>query len=361
MNPSVLFLQNRTHRAGAQTCLARLLKHETVRRWSPILICSRGGWLVDECRRISVTVIEEQFPSSRSLGGRLYGNAAFAKRVAAKLGTRPAIVQANDHQEGLIGLDLAKRLGARSAVFLRSPTMTRDDYLKYRCDRYDFVSAVGDEFRARVQAWEPRREIALIRDGIFADEFLPARPKAVRPPTRILVIGSPLAWKGWADLTEALFLLEREGALPPTRFDFTGARPDPNENDLKLDRLATSICNFLGRVEGFCDLVTSYDLVINPSRMETFGMAAIEVLAAGVPLLSSRTGVIEQVQERSDMLFAPAEPPALASALRNVLAHWEKLDFGVSAAQENIRRNLLIDHAASQLNNSYKRLLAPGI
>jgi len=65
--------------------------------------------------------------------------------------------------------------------------------------------------------------------------------------------------------------------------------------------------------------VLGYDLVINPSRMESFGTAAIEVLAAGVPLLSSRTGVIEQVQESAEMLFPPHRPEALASALKNVL------------------------------------------
>jgi glycosyltransferase involved in cell wall biosynthesis len=328
-----------------------------MQRWNPVLVCSYGGWLADECRRIGVRVIEENFPSSRSLPGRLYGNAAFARRVAAKLGMRPAIVQANDHQEGLLGLELGNRLGARTAIFLRSPTMNRDDYFKYHCDRYDFVSAVGDEFRARAQAWEPGREIALIRDGIYADEILPLKPKPERPPSRVLVIGSPLAWKGWADLTEALHLLERAGVLPPMRFDFTGTRPAPSENDLKLDRLAAANCNFLGRVEAFRDLVRSYDLVINPSRMETFGMAAIEVLAAGVPLLSSRTGVIEQVQEQSDMLFAPGHPAALASALKNVGERWIDMDFGVARAQENIRRSLLIDHAAARLNEGYQRLM----
>ncbi len=187
--------------------------------------------------------------------------------------------------------------------------------------------------------------------------FSPLKPKPVRPPGRVLVIGSPLAWKGWADLTEALYLLERTGALPPMHFDFTGVRPDPGENDLKLDRFAVATCGFLGRVEAFRDLVRSYDLVINPSRMETFGMAAIEVLAAGVPLLSSRTGVIEQVQEQSDMLFSPAQPAELAAALRKLVESWADLDFGVATAQVNIRRSLLIDHAAARLNEGYRDLL----
>ncbi|MEX2129664.1 MAG: glycosyltransferase family 4 protein, partial [Xanthobacteraceae bacterium] len=158
--------------------------------------------------------------------------------------------------------------------------------------------------------------------------------------------------------TEALFRLEQEGALPPMQIDFTGNRPDPTLNDLKLGRLKASRCNFLGRVEAFRDLSRSYDLVINPSRMETFGMAAIEVLAAGVPLLSSRTGVMEQVQERPQMLFAPGRPDELAAALKRVLREWPDLDFGVARSQENIRRRFLIDNTVGRVNAAYEQLMS---
>jgi glycosyltransferase involved in cell wall biosynthesis len=359
VDPSVLFVQNRTHRAGAQTCLERLLRHEVIRRWNPTLVCSPGGWLATECSRRGMSVIETRFPRSRSLPARLFGNAAFARHVRRALDAqqiRPVIVHANDHTEGLLGLEVARHVAARTAIFLRSPTMTRNDYFKYRCARYDLVAAVGDDFRARVQAWDPRREIALIHDGIFVEEIGPPKSKPSEPPRRVLVIGSPLAWKGWADLTEALFLLERTGALPLMRFDFTGTAPDRAGNDLRLERLAKAQCDFLGRVEAFRDLVLGYDLVINPSRAETFGMAAIEVLAAGVPLLSSRTGVIEQVLERSDMLFRPSDPRALAEALRRLFGRWSELDFGVARAQERIRQLFRIDRTVACLDAAYRRL-----
>ena len=106
------------------------------------------------------------------------------------------------------------------------------------------------------------------------------------------------------------------------------------------------------------DLVRGYDLVINPTRMESFGMAAIEVLAAGVPLLSSRTGVIEQVQKREEMLFPPSRPVALAAALQHLLTNWNTVDFGVARAQENIRSRFLIDHTVARIAAAYERLLA---
>ena len=359
---STVFLQGRTHRAGAQTCLARLLRHKAMHRWNPVLVCSAPGWLTRECERENIPVICEAFPKSRSLSGRLFGNARFVRNVAAKLQTASVqdvkIVHANDHIEALLGLMLAKKLTARRAIFLRSPGMTQRDYFKYRCDDYRLIAAVGDELCTRARGWNSSRPIELIHDGLELAEFAEAKPKPEHAPTKVLVIGSPLDWKGWADLTEALYLLERNDTLPAMTFDFTGSRPDENTNNLKLDRLQHHRCNFLGRVETFRDLVRSYDLVINPTRMESFGMAALEVLAAGVPLLSSRTGVIEQVQGQAEMLFPPHQPRAFAEALRNVVLRWPEIDCGVPAAQEKIRRLFSIDNTANRVSDAYLRLLA---
>jgi glycosyltransferase involved in cell wall biosynthesis len=359
---ATVFLQGRTHRAGAQTCLARLLRHKAMRRWNPVLVCSAQGWLTRECERENIPFICEAFPKSRSLFGRWFENARFVTAVTLKLQAASVrdvgIVHANDHIEGLLGRELAKALRARSAIFLRSPGMTRRDYFKYRCNEYDMIAAVGNELCARAQAWDSSRSVELIHDGLEPDEFAAAKPRPGLPPTKVLVIGSSLDWKGWADLTEALYLLERNAALLPLVFDFTGNRPDEKANDLKLDRLHRHRCNFIGRVETFRDLVRSYDLVINPTRMESFGMAALEVLAAGVPLLSSRTGVIEQVQSCAEMLFPPRQTEALAVALKNILLRWVDIDFGVPAAQKQIHRLFSIDNTANRVSAAYLGLLA---
>lgn len=358
MSGNVLFIQGRTHRAGAQTCLARLLRHEAVRAWRPAVLCSKSGWLTEECARQGVAAVLEPFPSSRSLSARLWGISNFAGRVASILPQRsilPRIVHANDHQEGLLALAVARKFNAKTAIVLRSPGMCREDYFKYDCNKFDYISAIGDELTGRVRSWDPSREIDCVYDGVFEEEFLPPKQLGQNAPSRILVIGSPLVWKGWADLTHAIYLLEQRGDIAPVELDFTGDLPLKSENDLSIDRLS-SRCNFLGRVEGFRDLVRSYDLVINPSRMETFGMAAVEVIAAGVPLLSSRTGMIEEVQTKAALLFTRCHPASLGSALKNILQNWNGFDFGIAVSQKLIRQKFTIDHAAERLNEVYTRL-----
>jgi glycosyltransferase involved in cell wall biosynthesis len=359
MQPSVVFLQQRAHVSGATKSLARLLRHGLLRPWHPVLVTGSEGWLSKVCREAGIPVIVERFPGSRSILGRLWRNAAFAGRVWRRLhaaGIRPMIIHANDHGEALLGLALARRTQARTAVFLRSSGMSRRDFEKYRCAEYDLIIAVGDELQERAQMWDPAHRIRLIHNGVEPADYAPVKPKSESFPDKILVIGCGSASKGWADLTEALYLLQQRGELPCRQWDFTDAQPDPSADPLGLKRLKIGKFRFLGRAEQYRDLVREYDLAIQPSRRESFGMAAIEVLFAGVPLFSTRVGVIEQVLDVSEFLVAPGQPKALAEALRQLIREWPHLDPGVERAQEKIRSRFMIDHTAHRLTCAYREI-----
>jgi glycosyltransferase involved in cell wall biosynthesis len=356
---SVLFVQNATHRAGAQTCLVRLVSHARARLWHPVILCSSPGWLTEECERRGIQYLVEPFPRSRSIGSRLIFNTGFARTVKKRLDHRsiqPTIVQANDHWEGLLGVHLAHTLSARSAIFLRTSRITREQYYKYQCDRYDVIVCVGAALQERIQLWEKWKQIELFNDGVEEADFLPPREKTQSAPKRLLVIGAQRSSKGWADLVEALSVQARFGRWLPEQVDFTGEAPSPTENDLKLQRIPKVRFRFLGHTNHFRELVRKYDLVINPSRIDSFGMAAVETLAAGVPLLSSRTGVLEQIIDDEYMLFPPEKPEALAEALNFVITNWSDLDFAILTAQENISRRFSVSQSVDTVDRLYRQL-----
>jgi glycosyltransferase involved in cell wall biosynthesis len=335
------------------------LAQEKVRTWRPIVLCSEIGWLTQECERLAIPCIVTPFPRSRSFIGRVYQISAFVREVCSKLEAAsilPTIIHANDHWEGILGIRLASSLHARSAIFLRTSRLTEQQYYKYRCNEFDVIAAIGEQLRAKTQSWDAGNEIKLIFDGIGQDEFCPPKPKPLQRPTRILAIGAKRASKGWADLVAALGILEKNNGTRPDIVDFTGELPSREENDIKREHLTATTCNFLGHVDRFRELVLRYDLVINPSRTDSFGMAAVEVLAAGVPLLSSRTGVLGEIIDKEYMLFPPSQPEALASAIANILDHWGDLDFGVKGAQENIRARFMACHSADMVDALYKSL-----
>ncbi len=82
-------------------------------------------------------------------------------------------------------------------------------------------------------------------------------------------------------------------------------------------------------------------------------MAALEVIAAGIPLLSSRTGVIESVIENEGLLFQPKNPQSLADAFARLVSNWRTMDFDIARQQENIRRQYHIDTTVNGLLTEY--------
>jgi glycosyltransferase involved in cell wall biosynthesis len=62
------------------------------------------------------------------------------------------------------------------------------------------------------------------------------------------------------------------------------------------------------------------DLLVAPSRWETFSVAVAEALCRGLPVLATRVGALpELVDETSGILVDPHDPTALAASLDEML------------------------------------------
>lgn len=354
---NVLFVQKNPHKAGAQHCLARVVRQLNERSLDPILLTSEDGWLTAECRKNRIRVIQLRFPGSRSVLGYLYKNKSFAKKVKAELAQLevvPSIVQGNDHPEAIVTLELAKCLDARSSIILRAPSINRKGYFKYGCNRADLLITVSDQIKEAAHGWDQNREPLVIHDGLADEEFLPPKKLSAISPSKILVLGNVSARKGWRDVIEALAILWQQKDLPPITLDFTDQRPTWPTNPRIGERCSL---NFIGHHDNFRELTRQYELVINPSRSESFGMAALEVVAAGVPLLSSRSGVIEEIIDDQRLLFEPGNPGNFAEALKTLLANWPAGEIDLESPQRKLRQRFHIKHSVDRLLDQYKKIL----
>lgn len=362
MKNAVLFLQKRSSKAGAQVALSRLLRHPRLQELCPVLVTEKEGWLTAQCQSYGIPIVFAEFPASRSLYNRLHGNSRFATQVLAKveaLGFKPRLVLGNDHGEGLLTHSLAQAAHSPAAIILRSSETTESFFRKYKCDQCALIYAVGDELHAKVRRWGAKGSIKLLNDGIYESEFHPVKPKATSFPNKILVAGSPAPDKGWADFATAIDLLEEDPAFPALDFDFTGTPPDPAINDMRLQTSRKCQFHFLGRQEKFIEFVQRYDLILHPSREESFGLAPVEMLAGGVTVLASRTGVMEHIQCQPDWLIAPCQPKDLAAKIRRLWQSWNEMDCGVAACQQQIRNQFLMDKVVADFASELSRLMSP--
>lgn len=80
---------------------------------------------------------------------------------------------------------------------------------------------------------------------------------------------------------------------------------------------------FTGFLDDITPVLSAIDLLVLPSRREGFGLAALEAMAAGRPVVAAHTGgLAELVQHgRTGLLTPPGDPVALARAVADLLAN----------------------------------------
>jgi glycosyltransferase involved in cell wall biosynthesis len=131
--------------------------------------------------------------------------------------------------------------------------------------------------------------------------------------------GRAQAYKGIQVVVEAAALLARAG-VRDVAFAYCGDGPFAGE--LRARAAGLPHFHFLGRRGDVPRLLPSASAAVVPSLWaEAFGLSVVEAMAAGVPLVATRTGGIPELVEpgRTGLLVPPGDAPALALALRRLL------------------------------------------
>ncbi len=154
----------------------------------------------------------------------------------------------------------------------------------------------------------------------------------------LLFVGQLSPLKGLIHLVRALRLIDQEIALIVAGgSDLWQTINDPvirmilrmSEYEMKVRESAEGLTvHFLGTVptNELKNVYAAADIFVCPSEWpEPFGMVNVEAMAAGKPVVASRTGGIPEIIEDglTGLLVEPANPAALASAINQLLADGE--------------------------------------
>ena len=142
------------------------------------------------------------------------------------------------------------------------------------------------------------------------------------------------------------------------------AGPDGGEK-MKLEEISKELrvesrVLFIGPVDSRekMSLFAASDIFALVSWTENFGYAAVEAMAAGVPVLvSENVGICDAVREDGAGLVVPVDEEAIAEALIEMLSNPDKLREMGEAAYESARKRYDIRVVAELMAKAYEDVL----
>ncbi len=183
---------------------------------------------------------------------------------------------------------------------------------RFGIDMSDGVTAVSEFLRRRtVEVFETTRPIDVIPNFVDTARFAP-RPRDAEPRgpiTRkngrvILHISNFRQTKRAPDVVRAFAAIRRE---VPSTLLMVGDGPDRTRSrevavELKVERYV----RFLGQVDDVEDVICSADLFMLASENESFGLAALEAMAMGVPVIATNAeGLPELIKDGETGYLVP--------------------------------------------------------
>lgn len=157
------------------------------------------------------------------------------------------------------------------------------------------------------------------------------------------------------DLVEVLARVRRS---LPARLVLVGEGPERARAEERAEELGVrgSTC-FLGRRLDFVEHLRHADAFVLTSECESFGVAALEALSAGVPVFAYRVGGLpELVTQDVGRLVEPFDVDALAAALVHDVAHPEEHAAMSRAARDRAVLAYRTDPALDRYERIYRRI-----
>lgn len=231
------------------------------------------------------------------------------------------------------------------------------------------IVAVSEHLSAelqRTQGLDPAK-LCVIHNGVDLATFSGHGPAPLRRQLGlaedaflVCSIGNIRPAKGYDVLVRAAARLE--GA--PRQIHFVVAGDPRRELHEQLVALreelgVASRVHFLGFRDDAAGILAASDLFLLPSTSEGFSISTIEAMAAGLPVVATRSGGPQEILEDGvdGFLVPPADPAAIADAVHRLAADQTLRDALARRARETVRRRFSLEAMVDAYRRLYRTLL----
>ncbi|HWG23944.1 glycosyltransferase [Actinospica sp.] len=200
-------------------------------------------------------------------------------------------------------------------------------------DRADAVLCVSEKLRNELMAAFPGHvgKIRVVPNAVEI-EAMPVRPAPVGQLHKWIYIGKVVATKGVGELVEAFAIAAKDE--PELRLTILGTGPlvEPlRARAAELDLGERITFHDSVPPQRVFEFLHAHDLLVHPSKSETFGMTTVEAVGSGMPVLVTRCGGPEETLAGLDgvagmLIDVSEDPQVIVDGYRRLAARTAQLD-----------------------------------
>jgi N-acetyl-alpha-D-glucosaminyl L-malate synthase BshA len=237
---------------------------------------------------------------------------------------------------------------------------------KFGIEESDGVTAISDHLRERTrEAFGIASEIEVIHNFVNCDVYVrkselvaTLRPQFAKPDEKLFVHLSN--FRPVKRVTDVVEVFARVAKEMPARLMLIGDGPDRSSAEyLALKYDVRDRIHFMGKQDNVSELLPVADLMIMPSEMESFGLAALEAMACGVPPIGTRVGGVPELihDGKNGLLFEIGDVDGMSAAAISLLRDEPRFRAMIHAARKTAQDRFCASRIIPQYEAYYERVV----
>ena len=242
---------------------------------------------------------------------------------------------------------------------------------RYAIQESDGVTSISSYLKDKtVEDFGVTRGIEVVPNFVNCDVYMPINDEAKRAQDRrrlalpdeaiLMHLSNFRPVKRVVDVVKVFAQVVQE---MPARLVLVGDGPERSAAEwLARDLHIQDKIHFLGKQERVNELLPLADLLLMPSEMESFGLAALEAMACKVPSIATRVGGVSELIDDgvTGLLYSVGDVGAMAQGALGLLKDRPRLEAMRDAGRKTAQKRFCATLVVPQYVRYYESVLANG-
>ena len=242
---------------------------------------------------------------------------------------------------------------------------------RYSIQQSDGVTAISNYLKEKTfESFEISREIEVVTNFVNCDVYTHIKDEAHRTEARLKLAAPDEAilmhlsnFRPVKRVPDVVKIFARVAREVPAQLILIGDGPDRSAAEwLAHDLGIQARVHFLGKQERVNELLPLADILLMPSELESFGLAALEAMACKVPSIATRVGGVPELIDDGEtgLLYEVGDVDGMAQGALNLLNDRNRLDAMREAGRRTAQKRFCSSLVVPQYVRYYEKILKSG-